>query len=329
MIRAVIYGARDLRLEDTPLDPGNLAANEVYVETEISALSTGTDLGNYSGRSTELPGAPPYPRGVGYSNVGVIRSIGDSITHLEPGQKVFSLRPHQSAFIARGDELLVPVPASISSEQASLAYLAQLGMAAMRQANYQAGESVAVIGLGVIGLCTVALARAMGARVIAVGNSQLRLEAAVRLGAHSTRSSEEDASAEDIDLVVLTANPWAAFRYATGIARHGGRIATLGFPGREEGAPSFNPLDPAWFYRKQLTLLGSGHSPRTECTSAEIRWNLRRNLELIFTYMESGSVNLDSIITHRLPASRMREAYELAYVHSKDLMAAVFDWRSA
>ncbi len=79
MIRAVLYGARDLRLEETALDPEALTPHEVYVETEVSALSTGTDLGNYSGRSTELPGAPPYPRGVGYSNVGVIRRVGENV----------------------------------------------------------------------------------------------------------------------------------------------------------------------------------------------------------------------------------------------------------
>ena len=65
------------------------------------------------------------------------------------------------------------------------------------------------------------------------------------------------------DLVVLTANPWSAFRLSVEMARAGGRISILGFPGRGEAPPDFNPLDPKWFYGKQLTLIGAGFAPRT------------------------------------------------------------------
>src|SRR6478609_1410830 len=149
MRRAILYGAGDLRFQDSPLDIDHLEADQVYVETEVTALSTGTDLGNYLGNSTDIPGAPDYPRAVGYSNVGIVRGVGSDVADLRIGQRVFSMKPHQSAFLARTSELMVPVPDGVSPEQASLAYLAQLGMAAMRQARYESGESVAVVGLGV------------------------------------------------------------------------------------------------------------------------------------------------------------------------------------
>ncbi len=324
MKQAILYGAGDLRIEERPLDVDGLKDDQVYVETEVTALSTGTDLGNYLGRSTEVPGAPDYPRPVGYSNVGVVRQVGSSVRHLCPGQRVFSMKPHLSAYIAEPIDLLVAVPDGVSSEQASLAYLTQLGMAAMR-----AGESVAVVGLGVIGLATVGIARAMGARVIGVANSSLRADAATALGAQRAYIVGDGPPPADVDVVVLTANPWSAFRLSLDMARHGGRISVLGFPGRGEAAPDFNPLDAKWFYGKQLTLIGAGFSPRTECPPGEIRFNLRRNLEYIFALMAAGSLCLDPIITHRIPAERMQEAYELAKQHSKSLIAAVFDWRRA
>ena len=329
MRQAILYGAGDLRLEERPLDPGSLRGDQVYVETLVTAFSTGTDLGNYEGRSTEVPGAPDYPRAVGYSNVG--RTAGD-------GQRVFSMKPHLSAFIAGSGDLLVPVPAGVSSEQASLGYLTQLGLAALRQARYETGENVVVVGLGVIGLATVGLARAMGAKVAAIVNSGVRAEAAHRVGAHATFLTDQISVAGDLDplfgaagadIVVLTANSWEAYRQSVELARHGGRVSVLGFPGRAQPAPSFNPLDPEWFYGKQLTLLGAGFSPRTECPASEVRFNLRRNLEYVFDLMASGALQLESIISHRLPAERMREAYELAHSHSKELIAAVFDWRAA
>src|SRR4051812_29499186 len=92
MLQAMVYGAGDLRLEERALDP--VGPGQILVETEVTALSTGTDLGVYLGNSTEIPGAPDYPRTVGYSNVGVVRSAGPRL-----GQRVFSLRPHQSVFV--------------------------------------------------------------------------------------------------------------------------------------------------------------------------------------------------------------------------------------
>jgi threonine dehydrogenase-like Zn-dependent dehydrogenase len=327
--QAILYGAGDLRIEERPLNTDELEPSQVYVQTEVTALSTGTDLGNYLGNSTDIPGAPGYPRAVGYSNVGIVRGIGAQVKTLRVGQRVFSLKPHQSAYLAQDSDLMVPVPENITPEQASLAYLAQLGMAAMRQAQFQSGESLAVVGLGVIGLGTVAIARAMGATVTAVANSPLRANVARELGAHHVHIVNEGDAPSEIDLVVLTANPWSAFRMSVEMARHGGRLSILGFPGRGEPPPDFNPLDPKWFYGKQLTFIGAGFSPRVECSPSDLRFNLRRNLEYLFFLMAIGGVCLAPVITHCIPAERMRDAYEMAKEHSKSLIAAVFDWRAA
>jgi threonine dehydrogenase-like Zn-dependent dehydrogenase len=335
--KAVLYGARDLRLEPLDLNPAGLQPDEVYVETEVTALSTGTDLGNYLGDSTYVPGAPPYPIQVGYSNTGVVRRVGTEVSRLAAGQRVFSLKPHQSAYIASQNELLVPAPPGVLPEQASLAYLTQLGLAALRQARYEAGESVVVVGLGVIGLCTAALTRAMGARVVGIASATARMEVALRVGAHAAFLSGDPQLRSRLgaelpggaDIVVLTANTWDAYRLSVETARHGGRVSILGFPGRAKPTPDFNPLDPAWLYAKQLTLLGSGGSPRLECDPADVRFNTRRNLEYILELMAAGSLALEPVISHRLPASRMLEAYELAAGHSKDLVAAIFHWAPA
>jgi threonine dehydrogenase-like Zn-dependent dehydrogenase len=327
MLQAILYGAGDLRLEEHPLEHANLSPGEIYVETEVTALSTGTDLGNYLGRSTEVPGAPDYPRWVGYSNVGVVRAVGRDVQVVAPGVRVFSMKPHMSAFIAQPADLLVPVPEGVPPEQASLAYLTQLGVGALRQVGYEAGERVAVVGLGVIGLATCGMARVMGADVTAVANSSVRAEAALRAGAHRTVVVPRDELPADVPIVILTANPWAAYFDSVRMAAMRGRIAVLGFPGRGEPPPDFNPLAAQWFYAKQLTLAGAGHSPRVECPPGDLHFNLRRNLEYILRSMATGALNLEPIISHRFPAPRMAEAYERAKLHDKSLMAAIFDWR--
>ncbi len=324
----MLYGARDLRIEDEPYDTATLGPSQVLVRTLASGFSTGTDLANYLGRSTELPGAPDYPRAVGYSNAGMVWKTGSNVQALKEGDHVFSIQPHRSAFVALETDLLVRVPSGLDAGQVSLAYLTNLGVAALRSVHYQTGERVAVVGLGVIGLCTVALGRAMGAPMMAIANDPSRAELARRLGAR-TSFDRTSLDSQGADIVVLTANTWEAFRTSVEIARYGGRISVLGFPGRAQDPPDFNPLDPHWFYGKQLTLKAAGFAPRVECRPAEIRFNLRRNLTSIFEWMEAGTLDLAPIISHRLPYDRMREAYELAARHSKELTAAVFDWSAA
>lgn len=325
--KAILYGAGDLRLESETLalPPPE---RHLLIETEVSALSTGTDLGNYEGRSREVPTAPDYPRWVGYNNIGIVRQTGPGVTRWREGQRVFTPRPHQSAYVSHEDDLIVAVPDGVSPEAASLCYLTELGVAGMRQLHYEAGERVTVIGLGVIGLCTVGVAQAMGARVTAVANSPFRRDLALAMGAEQAfLAGEAKQAGIEADIVVLTANPWPAFREAVDLARFGGRISVLGFPGRALPPPDFNPLAAEWFYGKQLILAGAGFAPKADVPPQEIRFNVRRNIELIFDYMRRGKLPVERIITHRFPWPRLTEAYELARVHSKDMAAAIFDWR--
>src|SRR5215472_10054686 len=105
--KAVVHGARDLRLDPEEYGPSTLAPDQMLVRTEMTGFSTGTDLGNYDGRSTEVPGAPGYPRAVGYSNAGRVWQVGSAAGNFQPGQRVFTMKPHCSAFIAGPGDLVV------------------------------------------------------------------------------------------------------------------------------------------------------------------------------------------------------------------------------
>jgi threonine dehydrogenase-like Zn-dependent dehydrogenase len=282
-----------------------------------------------------VPGAPDYPRWVGYSNAGVIRAVGPGVTRFTVGDRVFSNKPHQSAYIADQDDLLIRIPETVSYEQASLTYLTGLALAALRQARYETGENIAVIGLGIIGLATIGLAKAMGANVIGVANSEVRSRAAATMGALGCLLSDTPDPVSlmkslfhggEADLVILTSNSWDSYFLALDLVRCMGRVSILGFPGRGEPMPQRNPLDPSPFYSKQLTLLGAGSSPKLDCEPQDIRFNLRRNLEYILDLMASQRLNLTPLVSHRLPFESMRDAYELARHRSKVLIAAVFEW---
>jgi threonine dehydrogenase-like Zn-dependent dehydrogenase len=108
--------------------------------------------------------------------------------------------------------------------------------------------------------------------------------------------------------------------------RYGGRVAILGFPGRWEGLPTFNPLDQAWLWAKRLSVFGSGFDTRGDCQVWERRFTTRRNLETILNLLQDGTLKLAPLITHRVAAEKMQSIYELAASRSKDLITAVFHW---
>lgn len=337
MKRAYLYGPRDLRIEDFTLDTDHLAPDEMWVETLVSALSTGTDRGNYEG-AEQVPGAPGYPRWVGYSNVGRVRAVGEKVTRFRVGDRVFSNAPHTSDHILKESAMVVKVPDGVSSEDAAFTYLYHLGFFSLRKGHFIPGESVAVVGLGILGLGAVELARVQGARVVALGNDDSRLAKAGEVGAHLTlRSDAPDLQAQieafteglGVDLVILAANPWPAYRTSMEVVRRGGRVAILSLPGRGEEALDFNPLKLEWIYGKALTLIGvSGRAPYLyPIGEEEDRFSVRRGCAYLLSLMEEGTLKPQRLITHRLPYERMVEAYEMAYRREKAMIGVVFLWR--
>ena len=331
---AMLHGPRDLRIDEQPLDT-DLGPTQVHVKTEISALKIGTDRGNYEGAEA-VAGAPDYPRWVGDSNLGVVVAKGDQVHRLNIGDRVVSRYPHQSEFVADTSEVLVRVPEDVSSEDAVWAHLYTLSSFCYRKAHFTPGEAVAVVGLGVLGLGAVALAPYMGARVVGVGNHPRRLQMAKEMGADEAlmyddpalqSKLEEFSGGTGIDLVILTANPWPAWRTACEIVRPEGRVAVVALPGRGEAPLDFNPVSMDWFYGKGISLIavaGRG-SDMYPLRSNEDRFDGSRSCEHTLHWMRKG-LSPSQLITHRLPYTRMAEAYEMAFHREKDMLGVIFEW---
>ena len=306
------------------------------METEISALKIGTDRGNYEG-AEQVPGAPDYPRWVGDSNLGVVRGVGSAVNRFHVGDRVVGNVSHQSEYLARESDAIVKVPDGVDAEDAVYAWLYALSSLCYRKAQFQPGENVAVVGLGVLGLGAVALGPLFGARVVGLGNSPLRLELSERMGAHRSllsddpdlaASLDELTSGAGIDLVIQTANPWPAYRTAVEIVRPGGRVAIVALPGRGEPPLDFNPLDMRWFYQKGISLIAVSGQPGDLFPGGGERFSRRRECEFILSLMADGRLEPKRLVTHRFPDVQMAEAYEMAYRREKEMLGVIFQWQS-
>ena len=331
---AILHGPRDLRIDEQSLDTDNLQVDQLLVETRISALKIGTDRGNYEG-AEHVPGAPGYPRWVGDSNLGIVRAVGREVRRFHVGDRVFGSLPHQSEYVACESDPMVRVPERVHDEDAVYTGLYALSSLCFRKAHFQSGEFVAVVGLGVLGLGAVALGPLIGARIIAIGNSEVRLEMARRMGAHASflfddpdleRQLEDVTRGAGIDLAIQTANPWPAFQKSMEIVRPGGRVSIVALPGRGEPPLDFNPLDMKWFYQKGISLIAVSGEAGDLYPCSSTRFDRIRESEFVLDLMADGSLEPKRLVTHRFHYSEMVKAYEMAYRREKNMLGVIFQW---
>ena len=339
---AILHGPRDLRIEEQPLETRDLQPNEIWVETCISALKIGTDRGNYEG-AERVPGAPDYPRWVGDSNLGIVRGVGSAVTRVQVGARIVTRQAHQSEYITTDNASMVKVPANVADEDAVYAHLYALSAHCYHKAHFKPGESVAVVGLGTLGLGAVAIGPLFGGRVIAIGNDTFRLELARRMGAHATLLYNDpnlqanlDAFTDGagIDLVVLAANPWPAYRMAVEIVRPNGRVSIVSLLGRGEADLDFNPLAMQYFYIKGISLIAvSGPSgylyPNATGNpfQTEDRYAADREAGHMLSLMADGRLEPKRLVTHRFHYTEMAQAYEMAYRREKSMLGVIFAWQ--
>src|SRR5262249_8522767 len=254
--QVIIHAPFDVRLDEAPT-PKPLGEFEILARTEVSALSPGTETRIYTGLESErFSYRVSYAFHLGYNNVGKILAVGGNVERYRVGQRIFSRMPHVSEYVVAervlgndprntdtnvppSYDVIAPVPENVSSEHAVFTHLFVLGFNALHRGQYRFGENVVVIGLGIVGLGAVCMARAAGARVAAIGNSPARLEVVLRMGADEAWLSGDDdlgraalfGGEAGIDLVIVCTDAWPAMKTATDMARRNSRIAVLGFPG--------------------------------------------------------------------------------------------------
>src|SRR5947209_15811390 len=167
------------------------AANQILVETAVSAVSAGTELAVYTGTHQWLkdPSLPDwkFPFRSGYSAAGTVVAVGTEIRGWRPGDRVSYPGNHASAeLLTLGHERgrLWKLPPGLAFEKAALACILRYGMGASIRAGITLGRSAAVLGLGMIGQASLRCLLAAGAHpVIGIDSVRMRREAALAAGA--------------------------------------------------------------------------------------------------------------------------------------------------
>lgn len=330
MLAAVLHAVDDLRLEDIPApEPG---PGEVVIRVKACGFCA-TDFKAIRGIRRNVT----FPCVVGHEPAGVVSAVGEGVSDVRPGDEV-AVMPSgycghcrhcragdthycERAFTTGGDgpadvrpgafaeymktnrSSVFPKPAGISFDAAALAEpLSGAWKGVIRHSEMTIGDDVVVIGVGSIGLLCLMVARAAGAgRLIAIDTSEYALRQAAAHGATHTVNPRRDNAKQRVyeiipegpDLVIEASGPIAAVRLMTELRRRGTRWNVFGITTHE----TFE-LDGG------LTHFLEG---RMDASFGTTPLAMTRALRL----METGLVNPETIISHRLSLKDIHQAVEI------------------
>jgi L-iditol 2-dehydrogenase len=319
-----------------PFELPEPADDELLVETLYTTISPGTERSHYLAEVntvTRDKGFPFYP---GYSNIGrVMRGprageiVATSLPHVSHGivgrnaTKKLGIPPG-ACFAADSGEV-TPVPIGLDAQklkECSTYCFSRVGLHGVRRARIELGESVAVLGLGPIGLQCVQYAKLFGGfPVVGIDPSPTRRRIAAELGADATHAKCEDMEEPPNVVIEATGLPDVipqAFKLS---ARHG-RIMLLGSTrGVTEGVNFYTDV-----HKKGLTIVGVHASTRPKHENTPGHWTNRDEIGLILRLIAAGRVRCGPLITHEFPAAKVAEAYETVR-KSPDAIAVVLNWK--
>ena len=264
------------------------------------------------------------PLPLGYSNVGEVLEVGSDVEDFKAGDIVISNGPH-AEICKVSKNLCAKVPAGVDIDSAAFVVLASIALQGIRLAIPTIGEKFVVMGAGLIGLLTVQILVANGCKVLALDFDSSRLKLAEEYGAETFLLSEESDSVKagllfshgkGVDGVIITATTQSddPIKNAANMSRQRGRIILIGVVGLH--------IDRSDFYEKELTFqVSCSYGPGRYDDDYEklgndypfgyVRWTEQRNFTAILDLMESGKINVDKLISHKIKFERVAEAYEL------------------
>jgi predicted dehydrogenase/threonine dehydrogenase-like Zn-dependent dehydrogenase len=273
------------------------------------------------------------PQSVGYSSSGWVVAVGDGISDISARDRVACAGAGYAVhaeFACVPRMLVAKIPENtetslhVSYEEAAFATVGAICLHGLRTAEIALGDTVAVIGLGLLGQITVQLLKAAGCRVFGLDPMRERGELAIGSGAEAACVGAgefrdlcyQKTGGIGVDSVLITAETPSSepVNLAAELARDRAIIVAVGTVGME--------LQRKLYYAKELDFrISRSYGPGRYDAAYEqkgrdypvghVRWTETRNLEAFVQFIADGKLNLQSLITHRFPLEQATRAYDL------------------
>ena len=277
------------------------------------------------------------PLPLGYCNVGRVIAVGEGVSEFKVGDRVASNGQH-AEFVCIPKNLVAQIPNEVSDDEAVFTVIGSIGLQGIRLLNPTLGETIVVVGLGLIGLLTAQLLVANGCRVIGVDIDESKLELSKEWGVipFNPKSGDVVKFVEGItggigaDGVIITASAKTdeIVSQAARMSRKRGRIILVGVIGLN--------LSRAEFYEKELSFqvscsYGPGRYDEdyeirgNDYPLAFVRWTEKRNFEAILEAIASKKLVVDKMITEIIPLDSFQTIY--GEIGSSNSIASILSYK--
>jgi len=343
MKKIVITGPRKVEIQDVPIpQPGE---QELLIKTEISGISAGTEMMLYRGtypnfKLKKWPQWRDYPVNPGYELVGTVVAIGQSNKNKDNGvaSQIDSLGPASTVIKTdasefkvgdrviclgeHGEYAIVPavlaakIPDNVSSQEATLAVLATTAMHAVRRADIKYGDTVAVIGCGVLGYLAMQHAKNNGARrVISLDINDDRLKITKETGADICINPAKSDAVEEIrrlnggmlaDVVIEASGFKGTVQQAIEYVRERGRVVILGWH-TEDVEFTFGDL----YFKEAKIIASQAIGPEAGLPYSYVRWTSDQSLKWAIELISQGKITGKQFTPTVFNYSEIEKVYEM------------------
>ena len=253
------------------------------------------------------------PLPLGYCNVGKVIAVGHGVTEFNVGDRVASNGNH-AEYVCVPKNLVAKIPDNVSDNEAAFTVIGSIGLEGVRLLKPDMGETIVVIGLGLIGLLVSQLLRANGCRVIGIEFDQRKLDMAAQWGVipinpangdDQVKAVEELTNNIGADGVIITASSHDdnIIHNACLMTRKRGRVILVGVIGLN--------LRRDDFYKKELTFqvscsYGAGRYDEEyenkghDYPIGYVRWTEKRNFETILMLLSNADLKVKHLITEEV-----------------------------
>jgi 2-desacetyl-2-hydroxyethyl bacteriochlorophyllide A dehydrogenase len=314
--------------EVAPPEPG-----EVLCLATRSLISTGTETHCLRGifdPGTNWASWVQYPFRPGYSMAARVVALGKDVTGFKEGDRVAASVSHQQYFRVPAHRAYL-LPEGITDEDATWFNLACTTQLAIRRAELRLGETVGIVGLGILGQFITQYAWLSGARrVIGIDRLPVRLAAAREHGAtHILDMDAQDARTKVASILGgrlldvafdVTGHP-AALAPTIQLVRRLGRVVLAG----DTPTPTQQFLGPG-VVSNSVAILGIHGSTYPAVASEFAPWSHREMAMLFFDYLVQGRMRMADLVTHRHSPLDAPAVYDGLLRDRSAVIGAIFDW---
>ena len=337
MFSAVSVGTEKMKLKNASMNYLQMARSKPeQVKQVLNTLHQLGPVATYRKVMNKLDSMTP----LGYSCAGEVIEVGRNVPNIKVGDLVACAGggyANHAEINYVPKNLVVKIPAGVDPESASFATIGAIAMHGFRRAELQIGETVAVIGLGLIGQILVQIIVASGCRAFGFDIDESKNKIALENGAIWTARAElgiaenvvQMSGGYGVDAVILATGTRSnvPVEFSSAIARDRTRVVDIGI----------TKMDIPWepYYMKEMEVrMSRSYGPGrydhiyeeegVDYPIGYVRWTEQRNMEAILSLLQQKKIDFQQLITHRFAFKDAEQAYARIAQGEDDFLGVTF-----